>query len=167
MMDMNFYIFFLAALVPLVLGFLWYGPIFGHAWRKEMGFTKEFLKNQNMALTFVLIYIFSLFIAMFLLPATIHQMGVYSTLAGEPGFADKTGEAFTFFQDFLANYGNRFRTFNHGALHGVLSGFVLALPVVAIIALFERKSIKYVALNAGYWIITLAIMGGLVCKFGI
>jgi hypothetical protein len=165
-MDMNFYIFFLAALVPLVVGFFWYGPLFGKAWMSEVGFTKESLAGQNMALTFILCYVFSLFIAMFLLPATIHQMGVYSTLAGEPGFADGTGEAFTYFQDFRASYGDRFRTFKHGALHGVLSGVFLALPLIAIIARFEKKSFKYVAINAGYWVVSLAIMGGIVCQFG-
>ena len=165
-MEMNFYIFFLAALVPLVIGFVWYGPLFGNAWMKELGFTKESLANKNMVLTLILSYVFSLFIAMFLLPATIHQMGVYSTLAGEPGFAESTGEAFTYFQDFLSNYGDRFRTFKHGVLHGVLSGLFLAMPVIAIIAMLERKSVKYVAINAGYWIVTLAIMGGLMCQFG-
>ncbi|WP_298781176.1 DUF1761 domain-containing protein [uncultured Polaribacter sp.] len=165
-MEMNFYIFFLAALVPLVIGFVWYGPLFGNAWMKEMGFTKESLAGQNMALTFMLSYIFSLFIALFLLPATIHQMGVYSTLAEEPGFTESAGDAFTYFQNFIANYGDRFRTFKHGAFHGILSGVFLALPILSIIAMFERKSVKYVAINTGYWIVTLAIMGGLICQFG-
>ena len=165
-MEMNFLIFFLAALVPLVMGFIWYGPLFGNAWMKEMGFTKESMKGKNMALTFILSYVFSLFIAMFLLPATIHQMGVFSTLADEPGFAERTGDAFAYFQDFIANYGDRFRTFKHGALHGVLNGVFLVLPVLAIVAMFERKSVKYVAINAGYWIVVLAIMGGLVCQYG-
>lgn len=165
-MEMNFYIFFIAALVPMFIGFIWYGPLFGNAWMKEMGFTKESLAGSNMLKTMLLSYVFSLFIAMFLLPATIHQMGVYSTLAGETGFAESTGKAFAYFQEFLTNYGDRFRTFKHGAFHGVLSGLFLAFPVIAIIAMFERKSSKYVAINAGYWILTLAIMGGLVCQFG-
>jgi hypothetical protein len=165
-MEINFYIFFLAALVPLVIGFVWYGPLFGNAWMKELGFTKESLANKNRVLTLILSYVFSLFLTMFLLPATIHQMGVYSTLAGESGFAESTGEAFTYFQDFLSNYGDRFRTFKHGALHGVLSGLFLVMPVIAIMAMVERKSVKYVAINAGYWMVTLAIMGGLICQFG-
>lgn len=165
-MEMNFYIFFIAALIPMIIGFVWYGPLFGKAWMKEMNFTKESLKGQNMLKTMILSYIFSLFIAMFLLPATIHQMGVYSSLAGEPGFAESAGEAFTYFQDFLSNYGDRFRTFKHGAFHGILSGLFLALPIIAIIAMFERKSAKYIVINSGYWIFTLAIMGGLVCQFG-
>ena len=165
-MEMNFLIFFLAALVPLITGFVWYGPLFGNAWMKELGFTKESLEGGNMLLIFGLTYVFGLFISLFLMPATIHQMGVYSTLAGEPGFAEETGEAFGFFQDFLANYGDRFRTFKHGAFHGVLSGVFLALPLVAINALFERRSFKYIAIHAGYWVITLAIMGGIICQFG-
>jgi hypothetical protein len=134
---------------------------------KELGSTKESLASKNRVLTLILSYVFSLFLAMFLLPSTIHQMSVYSTLAGEPGFSESTGEAFTYFQDFLSNYGDRFRTFRHGALHGILSGLFLAMPVIAIMAVFERKSLKYVVINAGYWIVTLAIMGGLICQFGI
>lgn len=165
-MEMNFLYFFLAALVPLVIGFLWYGPIFGNAWMKEMGFTKESLEGSNMALIFIVSYVFSLLIAFFLLPATIHQMGVFSTLANETGFAEQTGDAWAYFQDFLANYGDRFRTFKHGAFHGVLTGIFLVLPILGTIALFERKSVKYVAINAGYWIVVLAIMGGIICQFG-
>lgn len=165
-MEMNYIIFFLAAIVPLFVGFFWYGPLFGNVWMKEMGFTKENLKGGNIAITLVLSYLFSLFIAFFLLPATIHQMGVYSTLAGEPGFSENTGQAYSYFLEFIANYGDRFRTFKHGAIHGVLTSIFLVLPILAIIGMFERKSVKHVAINVGYWIITLAVMGGLVCQYG-
>ena len=30
-------------------------------------------------------------------------------------------------------------------------------------ALFERKGAMYILINAGYWIVTLGIMGGIVC----
>jgi hypothetical protein len=42
---------------------------------------------------------------------------------------------------------------------------LIALPILAIQAMFERKTIKYVAINAGYWIITIALMGGIVCQW--
>ncbi|MEE9406898.1 MAG: DUF1761 domain-containing protein [Polaribacter sp.] len=164
-MEMNFYIFFVAALIPLVIGFVWYGPLFGNAWMKEMGFTKESLAGQNMALTFILSYVFSFLIAFFLMFLVIHQMGVMQVLQGEPGFEEQTGEAFSVFQNFLGTYGDRFRTFKHGALHGTMSGFLFVLPILSIIAMFERKSVKYVAINAGYWIVTLAIMGGIICQW--
>lgn len=164
-MEMNFYIFFVAALIPLVIGFVWYGPLFGNAWMKEMAFTKESLVGKNMALTFILSYVFSFLIAFFLLFLVVHQMGVMQTLQGEPGFEEQTGEAFSFFQNFLGTYGDRFRTFKHGALHGTMSGFLFALPMIAINGMFERKSAKYVAINAGFWIVTLAIMGGIICQW--
>jgi hypothetical protein len=164
-MEMNFLILFVAALVPMVIGFVWYGPLFGNAWMQEMNFTKESLAGQNMIKVFVLSYIFSLLVAFFLTFIVIHQMGVMQVLQGEIGFAEETGEAFTFFQNFLGTYGDRFRTFGHGALHGVMSGFIFVLPILSIIAMFERKSVKYIAINSGYWIITLAIMGGIICQW--
>ncbi len=52
------------------------------------------------------------------------------------------------FADTLAIYGNDFRTFKHGMLHGTIAGIGLALPVIAVNALFERRSFKYIAINA-------------------
>ena len=164
-MEMNFYILFLAALIPTVVGFVWYGPIFGNAWMKEMGFTKESLEGTNMLKVLVLSYVFSLLLAFFLQFIVIHQMGVFQTLINEPGFNEQTGEAFTYFQNFASTYGDRFRSFGHGAIHGVMAGLFFVLPILGTIAMFEKKSAKYVAINAGYWMVTLAIMGGLICKF--
>jgi hypothetical protein len=164
-MEMNYLVFFLAALVPLIIGFVWYGPLFGTAWMKEIGFTKEALAKSNMTKTVLLTYLFSLFVAFFLQFIVIHQMGVFQTLMNEYGFNDQTGEAFTYFQDFMGKYGDRFRSFTHGSIHGVSAGVFFVLPILSIIALFERKSFKYVAINAGYWVVTLAVMGGIVCQW--
>lgn len=163
-MEMNYSMLFVAAIVPMIIGFVWYGPLFGNAWMKEMNFTKESLEGQNMIKVFILSYAFSLLISFFLTFIVIHQMGVMQVLQGETGFSEQTGEAFTFFKDFLTTYGDRFRTFKHGALHGFLSGFIFVLPIIAIIAMFERKSFKYIVINAGYWIVTLALMGGIICQ---
>jgi hypothetical protein len=163
-METNFYIFFLAALIPLVMGFIWYGPIFGNAWMKEMNFTKESLEGQNMAKVFVLSYIFSLLVAFFLQFIVIHQGGVFSTLL-ESGSTELEGDILVYFEDFMAKYGSNYRTFKHGVLHGVLSGVFFVLPILSIIAMFEKKSAKYVAINTGYWIVTLAIMGGIICQW--
>ena len=37
--------------------------------------------------------------------------------------------------------------------------------VIGINALFERKGFKYIAINAGYWILCLGLMGGVLCAF--
>ena len=44
-----------------------------------------------------------------------------------------------------------------------LAALFVALPIIGINALFERKSAKYVALHLGYWAISLALMGGVIC----
>ena len=164
-MEMNYYIPFITALIPMVIGSIWYGPLFGNAWMKQLGFTKESLEGTNMFKILSISYIMSVLISFALIQMVIHQMGAFSTLAGEPGFNEQTGAGFTFLQEFLGTYGDRFRTFKHGAFHGVLYGFFLITPVLTIIALFEKKSFKYIAINAGYWIVTLALMGGVICEF--
>ena len=98
----------------------------------------------------IISYVFSFFIASFLMFVVIHQSGVYSTLAGEPGFNEKAGEGFAFFQDFINTYGDRFRTFGHSALHGVITTIFFVLPILSIVPLFEKKTVKYVTINAGY-----------------
>lgn len=103
--------------------------------------------------------------ATFLQTVVIHQFAAQSILFGEPGFTEGTGEAYTYFQDFMATYGDRFRTFKHGALHGTMTGLFLALPIMGTNALFERKSFKYVAINVGYWTVTLALMGRILCQY--
>ena len=166
MIEFNFKIIAIAGLVPLVMGFIWYGPmLFKNAWMKEMGFTEDSMKGANMALIFGLSYVLSLFLGVALDQIVIHQFGVQSTLFGEPDFAEATGEGYTYFQDFMSTYGDRFRTFKHGALHGALTGLFIAMPIMATNAMFERKSFKYVAINVGYWTITLALMGGILCQY--
>ncbi len=165
-METNFLAILGAAFIPMIMGFLWYGPmLFQKAWMKEMNFTEKDLEGGNMLLIFGLSFVFSFMLAFSLQMLVIHQWGVFSTLAGEPGFMDQAGEGFDTYKEFMSNYGDRFRTFKHGALHGVLSGLFIVLPIIGTKALFERKTFKYIAINVGYWVITLALMGGVVCQW--
>ena len=67
--------------------------------------------------------------------------------------------------EYMSKYGDRFRTFGHGLLHGMLLGITIALPVIGVNALFEQKGFKYIAINAGFWIVCMGIMGGIICQF--
>ena len=165
-MKTNYLAMLAAAVVPMIIGFLWYGPIlFQNIWMKEANVTEEKMKSGNMALIFGLSFLCSFIVANFLQFIVIHQMGVFQMLINEPGFKEETGEAFTTYQNLMANYGTRFRSFGHGAIHGVASGLLFVTPIITIKSLFERKTFKYIAINAGYWIVTLAIMGGIVCQW--
>ncbi len=165
-MEFNFLITAVAALIPMVLGFIWYNPkVFGTAWMNACGFTEEDLKGANMALIFILSYVFSFFLASTVNVLVIHQFGFFSTLMSEPDLMVEGTETYQYAQDFMTKYGDNFRTFKHGVLHGTLAGLFFVLPVLGTNALFERKGFKYIAVNVGYWTVCLALMGGVICQF--
>ena len=165
-MNFHWYILFVAALVPMIMGFIWYNPkVLGTAWMKAAGMDEEKMKGANMGLIFGLAYLCSLLLAAALIPLTIHQTHLFSIFAGDPTVKDAGSETNTMLMGLLEKYGSNFRTFKHGAFHGFLAAFFIALPIFGTNALFERKSFKYVAINVGYWLITMALMGGVVCGF--
>ena len=46
----------LAALIPMIMGFIYYHPkVFGRAWMQSLGLTEEDLKKGNMAVVFGLV----------------------------------------------------------------------------------------------------------------
>jgi hypothetical protein len=165
-MTMNFLVLLISSLVPSLIGFIYYHPkVLGTIWMKESGLTEETLKGTNMPLVMFLSLLLGLFLASALNNIVIHQNNYYSILVNEPGFNVAGSEINTMFTDFIAKYGKNFRTFKHGVLHGSLSGFFIALPILGINALFERKSFKYIAIHTGYWMLTMGIMGGIICQF--
>jgi hypothetical protein len=163
-MEMNFGILALAALVPMVIGFVWYGPLFGKTWMDQMGFTEEFLKEANMFVVMGLSLVLSFILALMVQFLVIHQLGVMGTLMPS-GATELTGDSLQLYNDIMAKYGDAHRSFKHGALHGALGGAFFALPILAIQALFERKSAKYIFINVVYWVLTLALMGGIICQW--
>ena len=44
MLDINWLAVIVAALLPMVIGSLWYGPLFGKQWMKMKGLTEEEIK---------------------------------------------------------------------------------------------------------------------------
>lgn len=61
--HINYLAVFVAALLGFIIGGLWYGPLFGKQWMKEMNFTEESLKNANMAKIFGFSFVLSLVIS--------------------------------------------------------------------------------------------------------
>ena len=133
MLTFNWLAILGSGLVPMAVGALWYGPLFGKLWMKEADMSLEKIQGANMAAI----------------------------------YGDKPGsEVNTYFMDFMSKYGSEFRTFKHGAFHGLLCGIFLFLPVLGTNALFERRSWKYILLNVGYWTISAMIMGGIISAWG-
>lgn len=160
-MHFNFWLIPVAGLIPLFTGFIWYNPkVFGNTWMKSAGLNEESMKGANMALIFFLCYVFGCILSSALMTIVIHQFGFNSVMQG-----DTTQVTADYMKHFSETYGNRFRTFKHGALHGTISGFFIAMPIIGTAALFERKGFKYIAVHTGYWMLTLALMGGVLCAY--
>lgn len=159
----NFYMYFIAALIPLVVGGIYYNPkVLGNAWMKSCGFKEEDLQGANMPVIFLLCYVFGLLLTMPLSMLSIHQGGIFSTMM--PDIMEAGSQAQQTFNELMATYGDRYRTFGHGALHGGIAVLFFVFPIVGTIALFERRGWKYIWIHVGYWFITLTLMSGLLCQ---
>lgn len=121
----------LAALGPLVVGFIWYNPkVFGKAWMASTGMTEEKAKQGNMPMIFGV----SLVVA-FLITMPLGYIVNHDPASLHPCV--------------------------HGMMHGAMIAFFIAMPVIVTHALYEQKSFKYIAINAGYWIVSMAVMGAI------
>lgn len=134
MENVNWLSLILATLTPMILGFIYYHKaLFGNAWMNSIGMTEEKAKSANMGMVMGISLVMSFLIAFFLLQ--------FNNGPGQEGVFD---------------------TFGHGAAHGAILSVFLIIPIFVTNGLFEQKSWTNIFLNAGYWILTLAIMGGIV-----
>ena len=126
----------LAAVSSLVVGAIYYHPkVLGGVWMSASGMNEDKMKGGNMLVIFGLALVMAFFLAFFIdiVTPALH----------------------------LANDDVTHGTFGHGALHGAILSVMIALPIITIISLFERKSAKYVLVHFGYWMVTMAVMGGI------
>ncbi|MCB0662845.1 MAG: DUF1761 domain-containing protein [Saprospiraceae bacterium] len=163
-MEMNWIAILVAALVPTVVGFIWYNPkTVGTAWMKAADMTEEKMQGANMGVIFGVSFVLSVMLAMSLMPAVIHQMHIESLFMDAPGLDDPASEISQLKASVYESLGTAYRSWGHGALHGAILSIFTILPVMGTNALFERKGFKYIAINMGYWIITISIMGAIIC----
>lgn len=161
-MPLNFYAILVASFTSLLVGFIWYHPkVFGTIWMNGAKLTEDDLKKSNMTKVFVLTLFFSFLLALIMPVLVIHQFGPLGMIGGP----DMVATAKPSYQAFMNDYGDAYRTFKHGMLHGFMSGLFIALPISAIGGLFDQKPWKYIAVDAGYWIVVMTIMGGIICQW--
>ena len=135
MENMNWLSVLVGALVPLVMGFIWYNPaLFGKAWMKSIGMTDEDAKKGNMPVIFVVSFILAGLIA------------------------------YNLYQ-YMAYHSPEEQTFTHGMLHGSLLTVFTALPVLITNSLFEQRNWTNIIINSLYWVVTFALVGGVVTLF--
>ena len=163
-MHFHHVIYFLAALIPMLTGFVWYsGPLFGKHWVRAANFSDGKVPPARMGLILLFTYLLSLLLVLPLSAIVIHQLSLGSVVQRLTSHGDIAAQKWL--DDSMRVYGNEFRTFKHGAFHGVLTAMMIVMPVLGIISLFERKKFSYVAVHAGYWVLTLALAGGILCQW--
>ena len=57
-------------------------------------------------------------------------------------------------------------TLVHGAFHGAEAAFFIGIPTFLVIALFEGKPLRYIMVHAGYWLVSMTLMGAILGMFG-
>jgi len=136
--QLNFLALALATLMPMVVGFIYYHPkIAGTIWMQANGFTAESLGKGPKPVLFVAALLLSFLLARF----------VAYNVTGPGQDLDPSGHSYV--------------TFQHGLFHGVELGLLVVAPVLGTMGIFEKKSLKWFIVNAGYWLITLCLMAGI------
>ena len=162
-MPTNFYMIFIAAVIPMIVGAAYYSPmIMGNSWMKVNGFMEEDLEGGNMLAIFGGAYLLSVVAAFALTGIVIHQPSVFQL--GIPEVLTDGSPEHLQMIEFMKMFGDKHRTFSHGAVHGGIIATFFVLPIIGINSLFERRGWKYIFIHFGYWLITLILMGGLLCS---
>jgi hypothetical protein len=129
-----------AALIPSIIGRLYYGPLLGQPWLDSLGKSADEMKPNKPIIAYGIALLMAALIAMSLnmILQLVHK--------------DVNEEGELFF--------NTFRTFKHGALHGALLAISFVVPVIVSHGIFQKHSAKNILLNVVYWTICFALMAG-------
>lgn len=161
MIKFNYLIIFISSFIPLIVGAVWYNPrFFGQV--KDPSDTS---KSGHKPLVYILTFIVSVFYSVAISFQVIHQLHFQSMFYNEVGFLASEGNAFKDFEFIMAAYKNNFRSFGHGAFHGLLNSIFILLPLFTINGMFEGKTWKYIFTTWGYWTLCSVIMGAIICQF--
>lgn len=89
MANANLLAILVAAACGFLVGGIWYGPLFGKAWQREVGLSDDELKNANMLKIYGTTFLFSILSAVFLGHMLAHfgEMSLRSTMMISIGVA--------------------------------------------------------------------------------
>lgn len=161
-MTPNILVLLGAALIPLVVAFIWYSiPSVNAVWSKANRLTEEEAKAPLRVLQLVFSFIFYFMIAFGTFVLTVHQFHIFSLVGGNAELL-KTGTGAAF----LIEYGSDFITWSHGLAHGFMAFIAFGLPLTGLNAIWEKKGIKYLVIDGIYWLISLVLMGMVISMWG-
>lgn len=134
MAEINYLAVLVAAIATMVVGFLWFGPLFGKKWAEGQGWTaadRDKAKNMNMTGLYVQQFIASLIMAYVLAHIV---WGMNMALDRDPDL-----------------------------MSGISTGFWMWLGFIVPLKwgdmLWSGKKFKYASIEFGYWLVNLVVMG--------
>lgn len=133
--PVNYLTVLIAAIANMILGSLWFGPLFGKAWAAAGGWTKETMteaKKKGMAMSYALMGLGSLVMACTL----AHVLVLTNAYFGTSGVS-------------------------LGISIGFLSWIGFVVPVTMGVVLWENKSWMYWAITYTYYLVAFLLMGAL------
>ena len=131
--PINYWAVLVGAVSNMVIGAIWYGPLFGKPWAHMIGMTQadmEKAKSRGMGKNYAVMFIGSLLMSY--------------TLA----------HALVFASNFLDAYG-----VSAGLMAGFWNWLGFIAPVTVGVVLWENKPWKLWMINAGYYLVALCVMG--------
>lgn len=166
MPQINFYILFVTAFIPTIVGAIYYHPkILGNAWLASADITADHVKGGNMVRTLLLSYLFGLFLSYILFLFSVHQSSIFQLFLHESGLSIPGTDINQYVSDFMDRYGDRHRSFGHGVIHGVELCLLMGFAMIGISTLRERRPMKYLWIHLLFWVICGGLMGGILCAF--
>lgn len=134
MIEVNYLAVFVAAIASMVVGFLWYGPLFGKMWMQMMGYGQADMDaakaKGGMGKSYAIAFIGSLVTAYVL----AHIIGMANMAGVSSGISSGISSAFWVWLGFVATVG---------------LGSVL----------WERRTWKLYCFNMGHQLVHLIVMG--------
>lgn len=131
-LHINFLAVLVAVIVNFIIGSLWYGPIFGKAWRKEMNIPLDFKPEQKEVFKAMGIMVIGSFFTAYVLFYTTNVWRASSWNAGE----DQAAWVYGFYS-------------------GIYTWIGFYLPVFLNMVAFEGRSWRFFFIGAGYNLIAL------------
>lgn len=133
MVPINYWAILVNVVLAMVLGFLWYGPLFGKKWIASMGWTEAQVQEgmkRGMQKSMALMAIGSLIMSFVL----SHSLVFASTYLGESGVGA-------------------------GLMTGFWNWIGFVAPVLVGAVAWEGKSWAWWCITAGYYLVLLCLMG--------
>lgn len=121
----------------VVLGFLWFGPLFGKIWMDSMGMTMPSAEDRKKMGGMMMRSMLIAFVA-----ALVTAYGFIHTLTYADTYMNTSGVS-------------------AGLMGGFWNWLSFMMPVVLGAVLWEGKSWKWFLITAGYYLVDLLIMGAI------